>query len=488
MAQAKGVLPRREDREVLYANPQTSGYFVGIRLTSPASEQLIEWLGTVDAAIDQLVARVPAFAPRESGKGDKIASVAVGLGVRFFDLLNAGASPERQIEVPVGLRAETAPAAGWFGVIPQNDADVMLYIAATRESRVHEFLTAVAGSPIIESIVLDRAHQRPDETEVFGYRDGARNVRKVERSKVVYVDTDGQQPDEPAWSDGGTYMVTMRIAQNTDAFAALPSAEARDSVIGRNQTGDRLDLVGESVHPHEESASWPDSVPGTAHVRKAGPRGTHDDTQIFRRGMPFLEVENGRLRSGLHFCSFQANPAQFETVFSDWMLNPRFPNRPDGSQPGPDALFSSVPVGPFTEILHAGLYFVPPSDAAGLSSVLRPKTPTRIKAKSGRLAITKRVVDPSDENARFERGGFRFHLEDDQGVVVPGSEFSTASSGRGVCPAELEIGRNYVLVETGGPSGLVVIPVRETVLVDRPNVHRVVINSLQQSTSTYGSV
>ncbi|MFC7500912.1 Dyp-type peroxidase [Nocardioides sp. GCM10030258] len=487
MAQSKGVLPRREDREVLYANPETSAYFVGVRLASPTSDLLREWFGLVDIAVNNLVARVPAATPRKDGKGDKVASIAVGLSARVFDLLNAGITPDQQVEIPVGVRNDTAPATGWFGSSPPNHADVMFYVASTREAPVHQFLRAIASSSIVESIALDRAHQRPDATEVFGYRDGLRNVRRSDRSKVVYINTGGEQPDEPAWSDGGTYMVCMRIAQNLDPFTALSPAEARDAVIGRTPSGDRLDLVGQAVDPHDEATPWADSVPGTAHVRKAGPRGTHDDTQIYRRGMPFMGVENGKLLSGLHFCSFQANPAQFETIFSDWMLNQRFPNRPDGSQPGVDALFTPGPTGPLTEILHAGLYFVPPYDSAGLSSVLQPTGPSRAQ-KPGRLAITKRVLDPTDANARFERGGFHFHLEDDAGSAVPGSEFVTASSGRGVCPAELEIGRTYTLVESAAPVGLVVNPVRQPVPIDRPNVHAVVINQLQQPTLTYGSV
>jgi len=35
MSQAKGVLPtRKEDREVLYANPRTCGYFIGVRFAT----------------------------------------------------------------------------------------------------------------------------------------------------------------------------------------------------------------------------------------------------------------------------------------------------------------------------------------------------------------------------------------------------------------------------------------------------------------------
>lgn len=100
MAQAKGVLPRREDREVLYASPETSAYFVGVRLASQTSDLLREGFGLVDIAVNNLVARVPAAPPRKDGKGDKVASLAVGLSARVFDLLNAGITPDQQVESP----------------------------------------------------------------------------------------------------------------------------------------------------------------------------------------------------------------------------------------------------------------------------------------------------------------------------------------------------------------------------------------------------
>lgn len=38
MAQAKGVLPTKgDDREVLYKNPRTCGYFIGVRLVADLS-------------------------------------------------------------------------------------------------------------------------------------------------------------------------------------------------------------------------------------------------------------------------------------------------------------------------------------------------------------------------------------------------------------------------------------------------------------------
>jgi deferrochelatase/peroxidase EfeB len=137
-------------------------------------------------------------------------------------------------------------------------------------------------TPDVQRMSLERGYQREDETEPFGYRDGLRNVRpSTRRPHHVFVHRDGNELDEPVWADGGTYMTYLKILQRPEQFAALPDDGARDATIGRLKDGTRLDLVGRGIEPHDESADVPDGLPPTSHVRTAGPRGPHDDTQIF---------------------------------------------------------------------------------------------------------------------------------------------------------------------------------------------------------------
>lgn len=487
MTQAKGVLPtREEDREVLYRNPRTSGYFIGVRLAAaPTLEQMQQWLGRVSSAIDTLVARdvvstAKNVEPGEEPKGDKIAAIAIGLAPTFFDRLSAAG---HTLERPVGFAHQ--PAAGWLPGLPAMNVDVLFYVASVAETRVNEFVAVVNIPGVVEAVTMERGYQRSDETEPFGYKDGVRNVAKSRRPEVVFVHTAGSQPDEPRWTDGGTYMVTMKIEQHVSAFQALPDDTARDNVIGRRKDGTRIDPVGATAtDPRSESAEVPTGLPPASHVRKAGPRGPHDDTEIFRRGLPYLEVVGGVVHVGLQFCSFQANPAQFDTVFGDWMMNNRFPHVDGAPEPGVDALLAgNAPTGPLTTITQAGLFFVPPHHAHGVLAALTER-PTRSKPTTGRLAIRKVVVDPSNANARFERGGFVFKVRDDAGVDVPGSEFTTASSGRGVCPVELEIGRTYTLVEVSTP--LSQDTLTETALaMNKPNEHLEVVNTLTQPSTGY---
>ena len=472
MTQAKGVLPTGEDREVLYRNPRTNGYFIGVQLHPFGSlDELKSWLTQVDGAIDALVEKELV-----EGKPARLASVAVGFGPSFFAMAEQLGSPvDRR---PVGLLDADQPAAGWFPGCTQATHHVLFYVASVTEARVSAFLRTIAISGYAASVVLERGYQRPDETEPFGYKDGVRNVRSSRRYEVVYVHTDGDEPDEPAWTDGGTYMVAMKIVQNVEAFNALPDQQARDGVIGRRPDGSRLDLA-EGLDPHDESADVPAGLPANSHVRKAAPRGAHDDVEIFRRGLPFFEVVDGRIREGLMFCSFQANPSQFDAIFSDWMLSQHFPQQSAGH----DALMTPAFTEPPTS---AGLYFVPPHNDEGLAATLFSVAEKR-RPRTGRLAIQKRVGNPAGPAERFERGGFTFYVTGEDGAKVEGSDFTTKSTGRGVCPVPLNLDNNYTLVEAAAPAGL---PVQQLVTVpftmDRPNKHLLVPNTGTQSGS-YGT-
>ncbi len=272
-------------------------------------------------------------------------------------------------------------------------------------------------------MTLERGYQREDGTEPFGYQDGVRNARPSRRRPgVVFVHRKWNEFDEPVWADGGSYMAYLKILQRPDQFAALADDNVRDATIGRTKEGIRLDLVGPGVDPADEPPDAPAGLPPTSHVRKAGPRGGHDATQIFRRGLPFIETtSDGQLRVGLNFCSFQASLAQFDVVFNDWLMSRQFPPQPDGSEPGVDALLD--PTRQLTAIEKAGFFFVPPYDEQGLAAAVFSERHERART-TGRLVVHKRVTDPNDPSRRFERGGFSFQVC----WTRRGSRFQTRSS------------------------------------------------------------
>lgn len=484
MAQAKGILPRSDDREVLYKNPRTSGYFIAVKLDPAIDRPRVEaWFGRVSELVDGLVARLPARWWRR--KGEKIAAVAVGLAPSFFVLNGAQRfaplEPPVWFEPGVPLPNAVPPLSG----VPLIDADVLFYVASTFEARVNAFMNELSAlKPDVSTVTLERGYQREDGTEPFGYQDGVRNARPSRRRpSVIFVHRDGNELDEPAWADGGSYMAYLKILQRPDQFAALPDDAARDATIGRTKDGTRLDRVGQEGGPRDEPPDVPTGLPPTAHVRKAGPRGEHDATQIFRRGLPFIETTpDGQLRVGLNFCSFQASLAQFDVVFNDWLMSRQFPPQPDGSEPGVDALLD--PTRQLTAIEKAGFFFVPPYDERGLAVAVFAERHERART-TGRLVVHKRVTDSNDPSRRFERGGFSFQVLDTQGQPVPGSQFTTNSTGRGICPVELTIGQTYTLQELSSPVQNVQ-PQNTQFTMERPNQQLHIVNQVTQPNTPYG--
>jgi Dyp-type peroxidase family len=368
--------------------------------------------------------------------------------------------------------------------VPLVDADVLFYIASVFEARVNAFISKLAQTrPEVQAIWLERGYQRVDGTEPFGYKDGLRNIRSPERPRFVFVHREGRELDEPAWADGGSYIAYLKILQRPEQFAALPDDAVRDQVIGRTKDGTRLDLTGQGTDPKQEPAEPPPGLPATAHVGKAGPRGAHDDNQIFRRGLPFIETTaDGQVRVGLQFCSFQASLDQFDVVFNDWMVNRQFPPQPGGAESGADALLDSA--RQLTVIEKVGFFFVPPYHEQGLAAAVFAAHEERPPA-TGRLVVHKRVVDPNDATRRFERRGFTFRILDVQGQVLPNSQFTTDSTGRGICPVELQIGQQYTLQEQSSPVANVQLA-NTPFTMERRNQQLRLLNQVTQPNTPYG--
>ena len=480
MAQAKGILPRqREETNSLYGNPRMCGYFIGVTLRPDLTRAGVQaWFQTVSSHVDALVARLPP--ERGQDKGDKVAAVAVGLAPSFF-LINGQPRFDPPIELPAGFQPGTPDSPNpqvWdsepLAAVARIQADVMFYVASVFEARVARFIEQLeATRPDLAALNVERGYQRVDGTEPFGYADGVRNIPRGVRSRHVFVQPD-TEVDEPDWAEGGSYMSFMRIVQHREAFLALPDDAARDAVIGRHRDGTRLDLVG--VDPKREPAEPIPNLPPSSHVGKAAPRGRHDDTQIFRRGLPFLEVADGQIRVGLNFVSFQSSLDLFDTVINDWMLSSNFPA--DGA--GPDALLDSS--RGLTSIERMGLYFVPPHDARHLAATVFD-APGR-RPQQGRLVVRKRIVDPTDPRRRFERGGFAFRVLDSGGQQV-GEVFTTTSSGRAVFGERLTIGQTYTLEETHSPIPNVTL-VTTAFVMERPNHQVRVLNTVSQPNTPYG--
>jgi Dyp-type peroxidase family len=404
MSLAKGVLPRQRktNQDQVIRNPHANGYFVAVELlVGLGREHIIAWLQNVaKPAVEQLVAH-PYGHELDLGHGaeERLATVAVGFGERFFN---------RQFDPPIAQPLDFANRPRRIPIATHPD-DLMFYVVALSEARAADFLAALwSDRTIVANVRMHRGYQRVDESEVFGYRDGIRNLGDTaERQRVAFVEPDS---GEPEWAIGGTYMVYMRIQQNIETFKSLPDDTARDAVIGRTRDGRRLDQT--TTDFDAEPAEYGPGMPPTSHVRKAGPRGKHEHVKIFRRGLPYVEAnETGQVTRGLNFASFQSSLDPFDVIFNDWMMDTRFPEQQTAI--GPDALLAH------TTTVKEGLYFVAPHDDEFPGATMFRAAETK-KPKTGKIHIRKTVRDAAGGARGFERSGFAFELvtTDGTGTVL----------------------------------------------------------------------
>jgi Dyp-type peroxidase family len=419
------------------------------------------WLQRASELVSQL---------ESPGPKGRVARVVTALGRSFF--IGAGEAPRFEIDpaqAPIGLRQ---PLGIPELADPLPGADVLFYVMSTSEAPVAAFLDGLSATRGLglTGVSIERGFQRDDRRELFGFLDGVRNVRRPERHAVIYVDRD-VTPEEPVWTEDGSYLAYLKIRQDLDRARQL-SAEERERIMGRREAdGSRLDQPPGSS-PHAEGDFTGEPPVAASHVRKSGPRGPRDAVQIFRRGVPYLTLDSdGRPNAGLHFVSFQASPDQFEAILQRWMLNPGFP----APGAGPDLLFASGLVS----LERGGLFFVPPHDGRFIGASLfdAPRREPRPR-RSGRLVVRKRAVDANGQPALVELSGFRLQVlrADDRSPV--GDAFETNPAGRAISP-DLPVRTPLLLTEISQP--LPVEPPGEIpFVIDRRRQPLEVVNRLRQ--------
>lgn len=433
MRQARGVLPYRNDWVI--SKPEAEGLFVFITLRPDLDRAgALAWLGRIDGLIHELRSQ-------ENTSKERLATVATGFGPSFFTL--NGRPRFDDVDPPAGFGGPLPPVP--FGA--QVPADVIFYVMSVSEAVAAQFLTRLwATRPDVTTIQIERGYQRTDGTEVFGFKDGVRNVPRNERAEVALVNTD-RLPEEPPWADKGTYLAYMRIAQDIDRFNQVEDPER---LIGRRRDGSRLDLPV-STDPHQEPEFAGPEPPTSCHVRKAGPRGAaRDRTRIFRRGLPFAEAgPDGTLHVGLQFVSFQASLDQFRVVFNRWMMNPNFP------QPSPGRADDLISQGLIT-IERWGFYFVPPDTDDPIGTLMFKPRPVPRKPKTGRVAVRKKVLDENGQETMSDLSGFRFRVLAADGQPV-GGEFETDSAGHALSN-EIPVDTDFTLEELAPPAPFLPFP------------------------------
>jgi deferrochelatase/peroxidase EfeB len=165
-------------------------------------------------------------------------------------------------------------------------------------------------------------------------------------------------------------------------MAAKPEAE-QEQVIGRRKSdGSRLDLPPGTPIAQEGPFDGT-ACPVSAHIRKAGPRGVlHDQVRIFRRGVPYLTLNQDGSEDALQFVSYQRSLEEFAVIFARWIENANFPE----AGAGVDVLLGS----PLVTIEKYGFFFSPPWDPRFIGAPIFDSTPPDPCA-IGRIVVQKEL-------------------------------------------------------------------------------------------------
>ncbi len=430
MVRANGVLP-----DAVIRNHHAEALFVFATLRPDLDRDGVQtWLRCVSDLLWDM---------QRPRRGHRDASVVVGFGQSFFVAANGEPRFGLTARAPVGLQMPlpipTPPSDN------SGASDVVFYVMTLSEATAMRFLEGLSRTRSLglATTAIERGFQRDDGRELFGFRDGLRNVPRQRRNDVIFVDRD-TAPDEPDWCQGGSYLAYLKLRQDFDAWHSIPEDE-QERIIGRRKgDGSRLDLPPGTNARHEEESSF-DSLPPNSHVRKVGPRdSTHSPTLIFRRGVPYLGLrDDGAMEGGLQFVSFQSSIDSFDVVLRHWALQPEFP-RPSS---GPDALFGRGLV----TIQKAGVYFAAPRDSrfigAGMFDAPRHEPVPR---RQGRLVIRKSAVDGNGALMLGELAGVGFQVIRVDNNEPIGGIFFTDAAGHAVSP-DLPVRTGLVLREVQTP-------------------------------------
>jgi len=146
---------------------------------------------------------------------------------------------------------------------------------------------------------------------LMGFKDGTNNIKLDDETALAEHVWAGRR-EEPAWMQGGTYLVTRRIRMLIEVWdrASLGDQEAtigRTKTVGAPLGGrhefDRVDLA----------AKGPSGLPviaADAHIRLAAPI-ENGEIRILRRGYSFtdgMDPRLGQLDAGLFFIAYQRDP------------------------------------------------------------------------------------------------------------------------------------------------------------------------------------
>ena len=242
-------------------------------------------------------------------------TVTLSAGSTLFDDRYGLAAVKPLKLKPMTTFPNDSPESAWL------HGDLLVQLCANHPDTIHHALRDIAkhtrgGMQLRWKIEGYSSPPRPSGSgrNLLGFKDGTANPTGTLAGDLAWVD----DPAEPAWAQGGSYLV-VRLIRMLVEFWDRVSINEQEGMFGRRRdTGAPLDGTSEFDTPDYKADPHGSVIPLDSHIRLANPRTPPTANQrLIRRSYNYdLGIDvNGNMQAGHIFIAYQQDvDRQFETV------------------------------------------------------------------------------------------------------------------------------------------------------------------------------
>src|SRR3954453_11025875 len=240
-------------------------------------------------------------------------TVTFGFGPSLFDdrFGLARLRPAALTELPAlpGDALDRDRSDGDLCVQACADDPQVAFHAVRNLARIGRGLVTVRWSQLGFGRTATTSRAQATPRTLMGFKDGTANLKLEDAGDLArHVWVAGDEPGEPAWLRGGSYLVARRIRMLIEVWDRAP-LKTQEETIGRTK------VIGAPLGGRDEFETVrPKALPADSHVHLAHPE-INDGIKILRRGYSFTDgLERlGQLDAGLFFLAFMRDPSAFVT-------------------------------------------------------------------------------------------------------------------------------------------------------------------------------